>query len=112
VNRTAARKGNDIDASTLRGRQVQPKSRIFLLIAWVSCVVASVGFWYLYVTLYWVHRGRFNEAGRYVDEATMVVYQEQGSLLFIPAMLLALLAMALAVFWRTRCRMQMSKLRE
>jgi hypothetical protein len=92
-----------MDARTLSGRQVRPKSRIFLLIAWVSCVVASVGFWCLYVMLYWVHRGRFNEAGRYVDEATMVVYQEQSRLLVLPAVFLALLAMALAVLWRRRC---------
>ena len=69
------------------------------LVAALTCAAGSVAFWSLYFTLYWVHRHKFNEAGRYVDEATMVVYHEQSGLLVIPALASSALALVFAYFW-------------
>lgn len=76
------------------------RSHTFKLIAVLSCTACSVAFWFLYFSLYWPHRERFNEAGRYIDETTMVVYHQQSGLLVIPAVASSVLALVLAYFWR------------
>lgn len=61
-------------------------------------------FWFFYVTLYWRHRGLFNEEGRYFDESSLVVYHEQNAALIVPALGFLLLACALGYGWWIRRR--------
>jgi hypothetical protein len=72
---------------------------LLLLIAASLCAAGSLFLWSLYFTLYWPHRGRFNEQGRYLDEATSTVFHEQSGVLAIPALVLSLFAVFLALLW-------------
>ena len=79
-------------------------SRTLRLVAVLSCAAVSVASWLLYFALYWPHRDRFDESGRYIDEATMVVYHQQSGLLVIPAVASSVLSLVLAHFWRVTRR--------
>jgi NADH:ubiquinone oxidoreductase subunit 5 (subunit L)/multisubunit Na+/H+ antiporter MnhA subunit len=74
-------------------------SRLF---AALLSAAASLGCWFLYFTLYWPYRGRFNEEGRYLDEATQVVHHEQSGVLVFPAVAFMVLAVAFGAVWQSR----------
>lgn len=71
-----------------------------MLVAALLCAVASVASWFFYFALYWPYRDRFDKAGRYVDETSLVVYHEQSGLLAMLAVALSALTVALVLFWR------------
>ena len=75
-----------------------------LLVSALLCLGASLACWLLYFSLYWPYRALFNEEGRFVDEATLVVYHEQSGLLVIPALGLLLLAALAGAVWLVRSR--------
>jgi Na+(H+)/acetate symporter ActP len=78
-------------------------SRVALVAAAV-CAAAAAYCWALFFTLYWSHRGRFNEAGVYFDEAVGVIHHEQAGLLAVPAVVLSMLAILAARAWWVRRR--------
>lgn len=59
---------------------------------------------FLYYSLYWQHRSRFDEHGRYFDEVNSVVHHSQSSVLLLPALAFLLLALCCAGLWRARRR--------
>lgn len=73
-----------------------------LLIAASLCAAGALVLWGLYVAMYWPYRGRFNEQGRHLDEATSIVFHEQSGVLAIPALALSLFAVFLALLWWRR----------
>lgn len=75
----------------------------FLLLA-AACLsaAASLVIGFFYFTLYWPFRGRFNEEGRYFDEADLVVYHAQTGLLIVPTLAFMALAILLATIWWVR----------
>jgi heme/copper-type cytochrome/quinol oxidase subunit 2 len=83
---------------------MQAGSSTLLLIAWLACAAASAGFWWLYFTLHGGHSDRFNEAGRYLDEASGAVHDAQSRLLLMAAVVLLICAVGLALLWRARRR--------
>jgi NADH:ubiquinone oxidoreductase subunit 5 (subunit L)/multisubunit Na+/H+ antiporter MnhA subunit len=93
----------------LHERQVQRPSETLVVAAALLCAAASVAAWFFYFVLYWRHRDRFNEAGRYIDETTMVVYHEQSSLLVIPAVAVSALAVVFGYFWHAARRLHNAK---
>jgi hypothetical protein len=70
-----------------------------ILAAAVGCAAASIWFWFLFFSLYWPHRNRFNEEGVYFAEDGVVVYHEQSGVLIVPALGLLLLSALFAVLW-------------
>jgi len=69
------------------------------LVAALSCGAASFAAWFLYFALYWPYREKFDEAGRYFDETTLVVYHEQSSMLLFPAVVFFVFSLCFAAFW-------------
>lgn len=80
--------------------RVRNRSGTLLWVGALLCAAGAAGLWYLYFTLFWPYRDRFNEAGRHMDESTMVVYHEQAGLLLIPALVLSVLALGFACVWQ------------
>lgn len=64
------------------------------------CAIVSLLFGFLYYSLYFQYRDRFNEEGRYFDAAEEVVYHDQSSILLVPALTFFLLSLLLFVWWR------------
>ena len=85
-----------------------PRSSL-LFIAALLCTAGSVLLWFFYFAMYWPYRSLFNEAGRYMDPSTLVVYHEQSGLLAIPAMTASILAVVFACFWRAGQRLHNTK---
>lgn len=79
-------------------------SQSALLAAAVLCLITSLGCWLFYFTLYWPYRALFNEDGRFIDEATMVVYHQQSGVLLLPALAFLLLAVIAGTSWLRRRR--------
>ena len=77
-------------------------SKPLLLVAAGLCAAAAMALGFLYFVYYWPYRDRFDAQGRYFDEATLVVYQEQTGVLLLPMLACLLLAVVLAVFWWRR----------
>ena len=67
-----------------------------LLIMTIVCAAASAFCWFLFFTLYWPNRHRFNEQGRYVAEDGEVVLHEQSAALLAPGIAFLLLALLFA----------------
>ncbi|HEU4460106.1 MAG TPA: hypothetical protein VFR90_13370 [Methylibium sp.] len=67
----------------------------FLKAAAAFSTVSSLTLWFLYFTLYWFRREKFAGAGRYFDEATLVVHHEQTGVLLLPAVVLSVIAVVL-----------------
>lgn len=77
-------------------------AQILRLVASLACLAGSVVTAWLFFTLYWPYRGRFNEAGRHFDATTLVVHHEQSRLLALPAVALLLGAVGLGRVWWIR----------
>ena len=73
-----------------------------LLAATFLSAAASLVIGFFYFTLYWPFRGRFNEEGRYFDEADLVLYHAQTGLLIAPMLAFMALAILSAAIWRIR----------
>ena len=86
----------------MQQRSVFRSLHAWQFIAALFCGAVSLAMWFLYFALYWPYRDLFDEAGRYLDETTMVVYHEQSGLLVIPAVASSILALALTCFWHAR----------
>ena len=76
--------------------------RSLLLVVAMSSMAASLASWMLFFVLYWPHRHRFDDAGRYLDPASGAVHHSQSGLLVVPALFFLLLASLLIRTWRTR----------
>ena len=77
--------------------------RWLLLVTSMLCTLAGLFFVVLYYHLYWRYRDVFNEQGRYFDPVEMVVYDDSGFVLIVPA--IALLGLAFISgrrWWKTR----------
>jgi len=82
-------------------RSVSPP---FLLVSAVLSAAASIVSWFLYFTLYWPFRGRFDADGRYFDEKTLAVYHQQSGILVVPAVACLLVALLAGISWWKRRR--------
>lgn len=78
-----------------------------------ALLLASAGlvFWFLYFALYWPYRDLFDEEGRYFDEASVVVYQQQSGVLIAPALTLSCLAIVCGAVWWMRRRAVPARIR-
>lgn len=77
--------------------------RSFLSVAALLSAAASVASWFLFFTLYWPFRGRFDADGRHFDARTLVVHHAQSGVLVVPAVVfLCVTVWAGAVWWRGR----------
>jgi len=74
-------------------------SPIWLLASAALCLLAAVGCGYFYAVLYWPYRALFDPDGRYLDEATMVVYHQQTGVLLVFAVVFFALAMLAGAAW-------------
>jgi hypothetical protein len=79
------------------------------LVAALSCGAASLATWFLYFVLYWPYREKFDEAGRYFDETTLVVYHEQSSMLLFPAVVFFILSLGFTAFWLVGSKLRSPK---
>ncbi|HET7772259.1 MAG TPA: hypothetical protein VFK82_00375 [Burkholderiaceae bacterium] len=86
-------------------RSVLTSSIALRFVAALACAAGAGVFWFLYFSLYWAHRDRFNEAGRDVDQTTMVVHHAQSGVLAVPAVALSILALVFAFLWRSARRL-------
>ena len=78
----------------------KPRITWFLLPAAASLsAAASLLFGFLYFTLYWPFRGKFNAEDRYFDETELVVHDAQTGLLVVPMFAFLVLTILFATIW-------------